>query len=273
MKRVIKWCAVCILCLSCVILCCCENRQQEKPDTEETESAGGKTQGVTEQGTTGDGVTYQYNKLTETLTVSGKIIKGADSVDDIDKIPWRKWCRDAKKLVLEDGVECVTDMAFADFWRLKEVVFPDTLKKIDVYAFYDSLREREINRLKLPDSVEEIGWCALAQKAFYKGPEDKGLKEILLPKKLRSIGECAFASQAMTSITIPENVESIGSCAFEDCLNLEKVIIKSKKIKKASGCFLRVNHKVIKVYVPKDVEKKYREMLEGANAHVYPMKE
>ena len=82
-------------------------------------------------------------------------------------------------------MECVTDRAFMDFRRLERIVFPNTLRKIDNYAFYDSIRE--FKKLDLPDSLEEIGQCALAQEYSYKGPE-----EIRLSKKLRSIGKEAF---------------------------------------------------------------------------------
>ncbi len=280
MKKNMKWCVLFTMCLSFLLLCSCENQQQENLGTEdETQSAGEKTQGVIEKGTTEDGVTYQYNKLTETLIVSGKIIKGpVNYMEERDEIPWGKWRDKAKKLVLEEGVECVTESAFMEFGRVEEVVFPNTLRKIDEYAFYDALTE--VNRLKLPDSVEEIGRCAFGQSAFPQNAFCKGTEEIQLPKNLRRIGYAAFASQAMTSITIPENVEYIGDCVFESCHMLEKVIIKSKKLKELKkleytdeGILLHTNEDLA-IYVPKGMEKKYEEILGvTGDRHVYPMKE
>ncbi len=265
MKKLIKNSMIVTMCLLSVLLCCCQDQQHEKKGRQSAEKV---TQEPVIKGTWKDGITYQYNEETATLTVSGKIIDGIDMDywEEKDEIPWGRWREDAKELILEEGVECVTGSAFREFRNLEKIVLPDTLKKVGEYAFYASLRETK--KLELPDSVEEIECCAFAQKNYYKG-----FAEIQLPKKLRSIGELAFAAQAMTSITIPENVESMEGYIFEDCLLLEKVIIKSKKLKSVDGgVFLHTNED-LKIYVPKELEKKYRRMLGGTNRQVYPMKD
>ncbi len=267
MKKIIKRSIVVTICLLSLLLCCCENQQQENLDTKEGQQSEEKvTQGMITKGTWKDGVVYQYNKETATLTVSGKIIKGADSMDELEKIPWRKWLDEVKELVFGEGVECVTNDAFRDFGNLKKIKFPETLKTIGEYAFYESMGE--IKKLELPDSVEEIGWGAFAQD-----PCDEGVEEIRLSKKLRIIGKTAFSSQPLTSITIPENVESIGDEAFEGCDRLETVTVKTKKLKKAGGCVFLHTNEDLAIYVPKEMKKKYREMLGGTDGHVYPMKD
>lgn len=282
MKKVINQGILVVICLLSLLLCSCEAQHQENRDRkeehkEEQQLEEKGTRGMVVKGRTDDGITYQYNKFTATLTVSGKTIKGVDSIDDLEKIPWGKWRDEAKELVLEEGVEFVTNMAFRDFRRLEKIVFPDTLRKIGEYAFYDSIRE--FKTLELPDSVEEIGWGAFAQQYSYKGPE-----EILLPKKLRSIGKEAFCSQALIRVTIPETVESVGDRAFEGCNQLEtvnvkannviigkevfsecdelkKVVLNSKEIKEiGENIFYNVFHDV-NVFVPKDNLKKYQKML------------
>ncbi|MBO5072214.1 MAG: leucine-rich repeat domain-containing protein [Eubacterium sp.] len=267
MKKTINRSILITICLVSLLLCSCETQQQENRDTKEEQKSEEKvTQGLVMEGRTDDGATYRYNKVTATLTVSGKIINGVDMNywEEKDEIPWGRWREDAKKLVLEEGVECVTGSAFREFRNLKKIVFPDTLKKIGSYAFFDSLRE--IKKLELPDSIEEIGDCAFALNLS----SDKGFEKIRLPKKLRRIGELAFSSQLLTSITIPENVKSIGDEAFEGCYYLETVTVKSKKIKKAGGSvFLHTNDELA-IYVPKEKEKKYRRMLGGTDGHVYP---
>lgn len=214
------------ICLFSLLLCCCANQQQEKKTKEEKQQVGEKvTQGLATEGTW-NGVTYQYNEDTRTLTVSGKIIKGtidgadAFSWEDDDKIPWGKWRRDIKELVLEEGVECVTHGAFGRRY-----------------------------------------------------PTDKGFEQIRLPKKLRRVGRAAFDSQLLTSITIPENVEEIGNWAFGECYWLETVTVKSKKIKKAGELLFQHTNDELAIYVPKEREKKYREMLGQTDGHVNPMKE
>lgn len=272
MKKSIKRGILVVVCLFSLLLCSCEDQKQENRDTKGDQQSEEKvTQGMVIKGKTDDGVTYQYNKVTATLTVSGKIINGVD-VDyweEKDEIPWGKWRDDAKELILEEGVECVTGSAFREFTNLENIVFPDTLKKIGSDAFFDSTTK--IKTLELPDSIEEIGENAFALSLFFS---DKGFEKIRLPKKLRIIRELAFDSQAMTSITIPENVESMEDYIFEDCVLLEKVIIKSKKLKSVDGgVFLHTNED-LKVYVPKGLEEKYRRKLGGIDdEQVYPMKD
>lgn len=273
MKGFIKRVIPVAICLFSLLLCCCANQQQEKTDTEENRQVEKKvTQGLATEGTW-NGVTYQYNEDTRTLTVSGKIIKGtidgadAFSWEDDDKIPWGKWRRDIKELVLEEGVECVTHGAFGYFIDLREIRFPETLKEIGWCAFYNSAQD--MKKLELPDSVEEIGDSAFSRRY----PTDKGFEQIRLPKKLRRIGRAAFDSQLLTSITIPENVEEIGNWAFGECYWLETVTVKSKKIKKAGELLFQHTNDELAIYVPKEREKKYREMLGQTDGHVYPMKE
>lgn len=273
MKKSVKLFSI-IMCILCLLMSSCGKSESEKP----TAKAGDKQEDITAntkivEGKTEDGIIYQYNTQTATLTVSGKIIRGAypdDYSKEIHGEPeprsWEEWRDDAEEIILEEGVENVTNMAFTGFKNVKKIVFPSTLKKIGIYAFYDSTRE--IRKLELPDSVEEIGWCAFAQTSCYKG-----LEEVRLPENLRTIGELAFASQSLTSITIPENVESIGDEAFEGCDRLETVTVKTKKLKKAGGCVFLHTNEDLAIYVPKEMKKKYREMLGGTDGHVYPMKD
>lgn len=274
MKKMIKLYCIFVMCISCMLLFSCgkieSGKSTAKPEKEQEDTV---TKSMIREGRTEDGITYRYNTQTATLTVSGKIIRGAYPDDYSKEIhgepeprPWEEWRDDAEEIILEEGVENVTNMAFTGFKNVKKIVFPSTLKKIGIYAFYDSTRE--IRKLELPDSVEEIGWCAFAQTSCYKG-----LEEVRLPENLRTIGELAFASQSLTSITIPENVESIGDEAFEECNRLETVTVKSKKIKKAGGCLFQHTNDKLAIYVPKEKEKKYREMMEQTDGHVYPMKD
>ncbi|MBO5072881.1 MAG: leucine-rich repeat domain-containing protein [Eubacterium sp.] len=210
------------------------------------------------RGKTKDGVTYQYNTKTKTLTMSGKRIKGSYPENYSIKThgyvkdkPWQKWSWKARKIVLKEGVESVTDSAFTDFERVKKIVFPKTIKKIGNQAFIDT----GIKKLELPDSVIEIG-----RGAFERQMVSKGIKKIRLPKKLRNIGTAAFARNDFTSITIPQDVEFIGARAFDECSELKTVYIKSKKIKKIGKDIFRNIFDGVTVYVPKSKVKRYRKM-------------
>lgn len=211
------------------------------------------------RGKTKDGVVYQYNTKTKTLTISGKRIRGycrenmknIQANKKIKRTPWEKWSWKAKKIVFKKGVECVENGAFDGFPRVTRVVFPRTLKKIGEQAFCDS----GIKKLVLPDSVTEIGSCAFAKNSI-----EGGITEIRLPKNLRKIGSDAFTGHYFTSITIPKNVEYIGKLAFDECSELKTVYIKSKKIKKIGKNIFHNIFDGVTVYVPKSKVKKYRKM-------------
>ena len=211
------------------------------------------------RGKTKDGVVYQYNTKTKTLTMSGKRIRGCwrenmkniRTKKKVKRPPWEKWSWKAKKIVFKNGVESVENGAFMNCYLVKKINFPRTLKKIGEQAFCDS----GIKKLVLPDSVTEIGSCAFAKNSI-----EGGITEIRLPKNLRKIGSDAFTGHYFTSVTIPKNVEYIGKLAFDECSKLKTVYIKSKKIKKIGKNIFRNIFDGVTVYVPKSKLKKYRKM-------------
>lgn len=72
-----------------------------------------------------------------------------------------------------------------------------------------------INKVIIPNTVEEIGQSAFAQLTE--------LKEIEIPESVKKIGEYAFMLTGLKSISIPDGVEVIGNQAFNVCFELEKV--------------------------------------------------
>lgn len=96
---------------------------------------------------------------------------------------------------------------------IKEVTFPDTLKKIGYGAFW---LYPKLENIVLPDGIEEIGdW------AFREIPE---IKTIHLPKNLKTLGKLAFYQcTGLTSIEIPSGITEINLQTFSGCTNLTEV--------------------------------------------------
>ena len=152
-------------------------------------------------------------------------------------------------------MERIGHNAFGDFRKLKYVKFPKTLKQIDAYAFCDT----QIRNLQLPDNVRAIG-----EETFCTEEISGNMKTIKLSAKLKTIGKWAFSGQKFTELTIPSNVEKIGSHAFSGCQSLNKIVIKSKKLKKIGPlAFETIGHNAV-IYVPQEKEQEYREMLRSA---------
>lgn len=98
-----------------------------------------------------------------------------------------------KKIVMEEGIQTISDQGFAYFTGLEEVVIPSTLTTLGTHAFEG---------------------C-------------KNLKTIYLPNgSLKKISESSFKDcSSLTSIDIPVNVVSIGKKAFCGCSKLVNVNI------------------------------------------------
>ena len=207
-------------------------------------------------------ITYKYKASNKTLTISGKYLKGKlpegmmGAYDETIRYDykWSSLSRKVKKVVLKKGVERIGHNAFGDFRKLKSVKFPKTLKQIDAYAFCDT----QIRNLQLSDNVRAIG-----EEAFCTEEISGNMKTIKLSAKLKTIGKWAFSGQKFKELTIPSNVEKIGSHAFSGCQSLNKIVIKSKKLKKIGPlAFGDIAHNAV-FYVPKEKEEEYREMLLG----------
>ena len=134
-------------------------------------------------GNFGDGLTWNFNSLTDTLSVSGTGSMGSFSSQE--EIPWNQFLDKIEIVELENGVTDVGDLAFGLCSSLKKVSLPEGLKSIGALAF---------------------GYAD-------PGPRNK-LTEITIPSSVTSIGECAFANAALESIVIPNGVETIGDSAF-----------------------------------------------------------
>lgn len=93
------------------------------------------------------------------------------------------------------------------------VTFPNTLKSIGNYVFYDQYYINKVSgTISIPNSVIVIGNYAFYQCANLTG-------NLVLPTSLTSLGESAFLGcRGFTgSLTIPESVTGIGNSAFLGC--------------------------------------------------------
>ena len=192
-------------------------------------------------GTCGENLTWEFDKATGTLTISGE--GKMDDYTSAFDTPWEEIRYDIKSIVLPDGLTGIGARAFAFCSVSGSVYIPagvsyigerafwscDTLRSIDV----DSQNETYVSengilfnknkteiicypagktdaKYEIPQSVSVIGDYAF-DGCFY-------LKEISIPDGVTSIGEEAFSNcEQLRSIAIPDSVTSIGTAAFESC--------------------------------------------------------
>ena len=123
----------------------------------------------------------------------------------------------------------------------KSFVIPETVTKIDKYAFYLS----NLYNVTFPEGLKELGEAAFANSF--------NLRSINLPNGIDTIPEYAFAyCIGLESVTIPESVLYIESHAFYDCELLTSVVLPSKLTKISNHIFAGC-YKLKTINIPESV--------------------
>ena len=131
------------------------------------------------------------------------------------------------------AVTVIGEKAFYSLASVVEVTIPDTVVKIDKYAF---ARCTELTAINLPEGLLEISDMAFAEcdkletvnlgKSLVTIGEMAfanctALKNIALPATLKTIDEGAFWScTALTSLEFPASLENIGTLAYYNCTGI-----------------------------------------------------
>ena len=134
-----------------------------------------------------------------TLTISGTgAMKDYNAAENLSPAYMNS---DVKKVVIEDGVTSIGELAFFKCSSLTNITIPDSVTCIAYAAFHG---------------------CS-------------SLSSITIPNSVTSIGIYAFVvCSSLTSITIPDGVTSIGYGAFSDCSSLKTISLSCKSSLKKS---------------------------------------
>ena len=168
----------------------------------------------------------------DTLTLTGTYVLGRAPADKdgyiwYDTLPGRN----ARKVILSEGITSIDDYAFHRCQNLEQLVLPTSLQTIGAYAFYccDSLEQ-----LALPAGLQTIDAHAFNYC--------QNLKELVLPASLQTIGAYVFNScQGLGQLALPEGLQTIDAHAFEECRNLVDVTIPDSLQTLGQDCFKECN--------------------------------
>ena len=153
--------------------------------------------------------------------------------------PWYSKRDKIKKVVIENGVTNIGNMAFYDCSHLTTITIPNTVMSIGNNAFSgtawynnqaDGLVYAGLILYKykgtMPTNTEIVVSDGTKGITDYAFQDCSGLTSITIPNSVTHIGNLAFyGCSGLTSITIPNSVTSIGSGAFRNCSGLTSVII------------------------------------------------
>lgn len=168
--------------------------------------------------------------------------------------------RNTADYTVEDGTFFVRSYAFAGSETLKNIVMPESVKRVGDYSVFanciienaaipirllkhlnDEQRKQLVTLSLFGDGVTEIGSSAFSgcsnltsitipdgvtSIGDWAFSDCSGLTSIIIPYGATSIGWGAFNEcNGLTSITIPDGVTSIGDSAFQFCSGLTSVTI------------------------------------------------
>lgn len=205
---------------------------------------------ATTSGSCGSNVTWKYDEVSKTLTISGS---GTMRNYGKETFPWYSFKDDIQNVVFENGVKSIGNYSFYDCTGIKNVVVPDSVTKIGYNSFTgcSSLKEfkipygvtavetgtfwkcEKLAKVEMPDTITSIGWSAfdgcmslteiripdgVTNIDKYAFDECTGLTEIKIPNSVTTIGERAFyGCTGLNEIKIPDAVTNIGKYAFYGC--------------------------------------------------------
>ena len=131
---------------------------------------------------------------------------------------------------------------------VKSINIPDSVASIGDYAFYNCT---SLTSVTIPDSVAIIGQFAFSYCTK--------LTSVTIPDSVTSIGDDAFSYCAkLTSVTIPDSVTSIGMNAFAHCTSLTSITVEAvtPPYLRASSAFYFTNN--CPIYVPAESLEVYK---------------
>ena len=121
---------------------------------------------------------------------------------------------DEETVTIADGIKTIGESAFANQWKVKKFIIPESVKDIESKAFENciSLIELEFKKNGL---ITSIG------SNIFKGCTK--LTKIALPEGLKTIGSSAFGGSSLQEVYVPDSVTKIGASAFQNVTTLTKV--------------------------------------------------
>lgn len=140
-------------------------------------------------------------------------------------------------VIIPKGVKTIGREAFASCSSIRFVAFPDSLVKIDYYAFLGCINlENVYSNMKLRFVMDNaFEWCTSLTNIQFTAVEEIGYNAFRFCTSLRSIrveSNCKVVYSGafkgcnnLESAYFPDSLEYIGNEAFLDCVNLQAIHI------------------------------------------------
>lgn len=220
----------------------------------------------------GDDITWNYDDVSKTLTISGN----GKMIDFSEDAPWKKdenIVEECKKVVLEDGIKSVGANAFS-FMKFQEIVMgkdvceigklafttPNTALQSIVVSTENTAYQSDGHTLYSKDgkmivcyaggnALEELTVPADVEQILpYAFCGAQHLKKINLPDSLQTIGEMAFALTGLEKITIPKSVTKVDDQALGGSSKLKEITFLGNVDEMGNNVFIEIPTEDVTVY-------------------------
>lgn len=196
----------------------------------------------TVSGSCGANVTWEYNKTTGALTISGTGPMSNYSISSYNNTrfttaPWKPYYDMMRTVSIDSGVTSIGRYAFYRCSQLKSVTISNSVTSIEDHAFEFCLG---IKSVTIPDSVTSIGESAFCRCS--------GLTSVIIGNSVISIGSSAFYNcSGLTSVIVGNSVNSIGEGVFEFCSGLQSITVDSgnELYHSANNCIIETKSKTL----------------------------
>ena len=223
-------------------------------------------------GSCGDGVEWNFDGSTGTLTVSytGSGTGRMTDLDDPNKSGYAYLWKSIDNIVIGEGVTYIGKCAFEGF-EAKTVTLSSTVEELADY----SLKHNNITALDLKNVV------TIGREAVY---DNRNLTSVVIPSavetigdyafdlcvslanvdtseaaSLVSIGRSAFVATAISGFYVPAAVTSLGTGIFAECYNLPAIDVDPANTKyvDVDGVVYDIDMKTVLLYPPAKVSASY----------------
>ena len=135
------------------------------------------------------------NNLTWTYDDAGVLtISGTGQMENMyTDIPWDEYRSEINKIIIQNGVTNIGEMAFSNMSMLEIVTIPDSVTEIGDYAFSDC---GSLAAAALPVNLKKIGYGAFRYCAI--------TGEVNIPANVAEIGEEAFSGCRITAFNVTD---------------------------------------------------------------------
>lgn len=180
---------------------------------------------VTEDSGNTCGENLTWTLVDGVLTVNGT--GDMDQYSENNPAPWYELRNEITSVVINNGVENISESAFAECSSIVSIDIADSVNSIGPYAFKDC---SALTSIDIPDAEQYIGM------GTFMGCTS--LESVSLPDNLLGIGYEAFRDcESLESISIPASVTEIEDGAFYHCTSLETIALPSTELTLEGGVF------------------------------------